>query len=108
MLRSSREFLQTHMAKRSNGESEEEQGRMAANCTYTQFDSHVHIIISCCRVPGLGSHDMARSLTQSFACDAHSWVAYGVVDVRAMPSGRREGEAVSMMSQLYGSDACMC
>jgi hypothetical protein len=66
------------MARRSNAESEDEQGWMAAYCTYTQFDSHVHRIISHCKAPGLGSHDMARSLTQNFACDAHSWVVYGV------------------------------
>jgi hypothetical protein len=71
-----------------------------------KFDSHVHRIISHCKAPSLGSHDMARSLTQSFACDAHSWVVYGMIDIRAMSCGRRE--AVSMMSQLYGSDACMC
>lgn len=86
------------MARRSDAESEDEQGWRQQIVHIPKFDSHVHRMISHCKAPGLGSHDMARSLTQSFACDAHSWVAYGVIDIKAMPSGRREGEAVSMMS----------
>lgn len=63
------------------------------------FDSHVHAIIS---RSSLGSHDMARSLTLNFACDAQSlivWLTSG-----AMPSKRRE--AVSMMSRLYCERKC--